>query len=292
MNWQEIMDSVTSDLIVAAVVGLTTGTLAFFGGKKKGESISVKAVERKNIIYQPLLEELEKQAYCEWGIIEKITSPRLDDCVINSYKYAFDEDLQMGMGRLYDLHNQFNEISTLGVAHKVSVDIFEKGYTALYGSIIEAIVPQETPDGDEYYEEILADPVLSIRSYYDEKSYKRLLEREGETDDIVVLQIGNSDEDEYADIYSDLKNMYDAALNTISYGVKYELPKQIIDTNLNPAEYMAYKYDFFKLFNAEEKIIKKYELKEEITLLSQVIVQQLKERIEKIVKTYEVEQIG
>ena len=65
----------------------------------------------------------------------------------------------------------------------------------------------------------------------------------------------------------------------------------VMEINIAPEEYIAYQYDFFEEFNKNEKVLKKYEIKEEIILLSQSLVQELKERIEKIVKIYEVEQI-
>ena len=50
-------------------------------------------MERKNKVFQPLVDELENQAYGEWGISQRLETPRLDECVINSYKYAFDDNL-------------------------------------------------------------------------------------------------------------------------------------------------------------------------------------------------------
>lgn len=54
---------------------------------------------------------------------------------------------------------------------------------------------------------------------------------------------------------------------------------------------MAYQYDFFKLYNNDERIIKKNKLYEEIVYSSQSVVQELKEIIYKIVRNYEVENI-
>lgn len=56
-----------------------------------------------------------------------------------------------------------------------------------------------------------------------------------------------------------------------------------------PEEYIALHYDFFDLYNADERIKKKYELREEIIYTSQSIVQSLKETIDQIIKIYEVE---
>lgn len=88
-----------------------------------------------------------------------------------------------------------------------------------------------------------------------------------------------------------MRNEYAGAFNTYINGQKYKLPECQLDISMSLEEYIAYKYDFFEIFNKEERIVRKYKLKEEITLLSQFIVHELKERIEKIVRIYEVEQI-
>lgn len=124
-------------------------------GRKKGESISIKAVERKNRVFQPLIDELEKQAYGKWGISEKLEVPMLDECVINSYKYAFDESLKQSLQQLYNLHCEFNNINALAVVHRVIEKIFEMGYEKLYGSIIDGVVSREVADGEYIDEEII-----------------------------------------------------------------------------------------------------------------------------------------
>ena len=58
-----------------------------------------------------------------------------------------------------------------------------------------------------------------------------------------------------------------------------------------PEEYMALNYDFFEIYNNDERIKKKYELQEDIIYTSQSIIQSLKEIICQIVQKYEVEEI-
>lgn len=92
-------------------------------------------------------------------------------------------------------------------------------------------------------------------------------------------------------IYGQLKRIYASALYVIINGKRYENAKPVIDLKMSPEEYMAYQYDFFKIYNADEIIKQKYELREEIIYTSQAIVEELKERIGKIVRVYEVEQV-
>ena len=218
MGWQEIAESILSEFIVGIVAALISGVVSFLRGRKKGESISIKAVERKKDLYQPLLDELEKYTHSEWSIAERIKTPLLDECVVNSYKYALEEEVQLKMQRLYKLHSQFEEINVLCVVHKVVGDIFEKGYEELYGSVVDGIVWHEISNGDGIEQEVYAEPINSIRSIYDEKAYRELLEREGAPDDDIFIQDKECDEGGYVLIYSVLKRLYSSALNTYING--------------------------------------------------------------------------
>lgn len=92
-------------------------------------------------------------------------------------------------------------------------------------------------------------------------------------------------------IYGQLKNIYASALNIIINGEQYKNRAPVIEMQMLPEEYMAYHYDFFKKYNDNEKIKQKYELREEIIYTSQAIIEELKERIDKIVRIYEVEKV-
>ena len=80
-------------------------------------------------------------------------------------------------------------------------------------------------------------------------------------------------------------------MHVVINGKKYIHPKPIIELTMLPEEYMALNFDFFAEYNNDDRIKRKYELREEIMYTSQAIVQTLKERIEKIIKIYEVEEI-
>lgn len=79
------------------------------------------------------------------------------------------------------------------------------------------------------------------------------------------------------------------ALNVIVNGEKYIKPKPVIELKILPEEYIALHYEFFEIYNNDERIKKKYELREEIIYTSQAIVQSLKETIDQIIKIYELE---
>lgn len=282
MDWNEILKEVISGSILIAVGGVA----GWLGGLFKGKKESSRAIERKNEIYQPLINEIEKYSDFDWSIREKIKVPFLKDIVNNSYKYGIKDEILTQCNHLFDTINDYNSVDSIRVAHSIIVGIFEKGYTEIYGSIIDGISYQSDRDGNEWEEEVIAEPIQVIRQSNYSKEIESLLYNEGMYSDEVCVDEENA---LYMPIYLQLERIYHLALNVIVNGEKYIKPKPVIELKMLPEEYIALNYDFFDLYNNDERIKKKYELREEIIYTSQSIVQSLKETIDQIIKVYEVE---
>lgn len=282
MDWNEILKEVISGSILIAVGGIA----GWFGGLFKGKKESSKAIERKNEIYQPLIDEIEKYSDFDWSIREKIKVPFLKDIVNNSYKYGIKDEILNQCNHLFDTINDYNSVDSIRVAHSIIVGIFEKGYAEIYGSIVDGISYQSDRDGNEWEEEVIAEPVQVVRQSNYSKEIESLLLNEGMYSDEVCVDEENA---LYLPIYLQLKRIYHLALNVIVNGEKYIKPKPVIELKMLPEEHMALQYDFFEIYNKDERIKKKYELREEIIYTSQAIVQSLKETIDQIIKIYEVE---
>lgn len=69
----------------------------------------------------------------------------------------------------------------------------------------------------------------------------------------------------------------------------YENIEPMYELNMLPEEYIALNYDFFEIYNNDERFKKKYQLHEEIICTSQAVVESLKEIIDQIIRVYEVE---
>ncbi len=189
---------------------------------------------------------------------------------------------------MFKLASEYNSIDPVRVAHSIIVDIFTKGYTEIYGSIVDGISHHTDHDGNEWEEEVIVEPVQIIKQLNNSKDIESLLRNEGMYSAEVCIDEENA---LYEPIYLQLKRIYASALNVVINGVQYKHPKPLFDLKMLPEEYMAYRYDFFKLYNINEKIKKKYELHEEIIYSSQTVIEELKEIINKIVKIYEVEDV-
>lgn len=284
MDWNIIWNDVISGAILLAIGSMG----GWFAGKLKGKKESSEAIKRKNDIYQPLLDELEKYSQHDWDILSKVESKLLKEIVNDSYKFGLSEDLQEKCDYLYQVMEEYNNINAVKIAHNVIVDIFTKAYEIIYGSIIEGISYHSDRYGNEWEEEEIVEPVKIIQEMHYMKDIENLLYNEEMYSDEVCIDYEN---DLYEPIYGQLKRIYSGALNVVINGEKYKNPKPIITMTMLPEEYMAYHYDFFQKYNSNEKIKRKYELQEEIIYTSQSIIQELKDIIKKIVRIYEIEKV-
>lgn len=284
MDWIEILKDVISGSILLAIGGLG----GWFSGLFKGKKESSAAIERKNEIYQPLIDNIEIYTTFKWSVLEKVKVNFLEDIVKDSYKYCLAVETQDKCNHLYNVVKEYNSIDLVKVAQGIIEDIFIESYETIYGSIIDGIAYHTDRDGNDWEEEVIAEPVEIIKQLNNTKDIESLLENEGMYSDEVCIEAENAI---YEPIYLQLKRIYASALYVVINGEQYKLPKPIIDLKMSPEEYMSYHYDFFEMYNSNEKIVKKYELREEIIYSSQAIVEELKEIINKIIRIYEVENV-
>lgn len=284
MDWNTILGDIISGAILLAIGGIG----GWFTGIIKGKKESSTAIERKNEIYQPLINELKKYSQFDWNIQEIIKIELLKEISNDDYKFGLSDELQKKCNDLYQLIENYNNINPVRIARSIIVGIFTDGYKIIYGSIVEGISYHSDREGNEWEEEEIAEPVKIIGELADEKNIRSLLSNEGMYSDEVCIDYENG---LFEPIYGQLKNIYASALNIIINGEQYKNRAPVIEMQMLPEEYMAYHYDFFKKYNDNEKIKQKYELREEIIYTSQAIIEELKERIDKIVRIYEVEKV-
>lgn len=282
------LGNITNDVISGAILLLLGGIGGWIGGLTNGKKKSSLAIERKKVIYQPLLDELVLYSDFEWDVFTDIKTVNLFEVVNNQYKYGMTGELQ---GKCIDLNNliiKYSKINLKNIAHAIIVQIFEEAYAEIYGSTIEGTIYRSDREGNEWEEEVIAEPIIFIQRFDYSKEIQSLLINEGMYSDEVCLDYENNF---YEPIYARLRDIYASALYVNINGEKYELPTPKFKLNMLPEEYISLNYNFFKIYNADEDIIDKYNIREEIIYLSQSIIQDLKEIIEGIVKVYEVEQI-
>lgn len=235
-----------------------------------------------------MINELKKYSQFDWDIQEIIKAELLKEISNDAYKFGLPNELQKKCNDLYRSIEDYNNINPVRIACNIIVDIFKDGYKTIYGSIVDGISYHSDRDGNEWEEEEIVEPVKIIEKMADEKIIKSLLNNEGMYSDEVCIDYENG---LFEPIYSQLKCIYASALNVIIDGERYKNRTPVIEMQMLPEEYIAYYYNFFKKYNDNEKIKQKYELREEIIYTSQAIIEELKERIDKIVRIYEVEKV-
>lgn len=246
------------------------------------------AIDRKNKVYQPLLEELEPYTESDWSILDDVNAEYLHTLVEESYKCPLPEKLQEECSDLDANICNYNQIDVVRVAHNIIIEIFKDAYEALYGSIYDGIFQYREYDGSVREDKKLATPIQLIEEGGFEELIDDLLYNEGMYSDVVLI---NREQQISEPIYGQLKEIYHQALNVWINEEKYSLPEAKIEIDMLPEEYIAYHYDFFERYNAHAEIKEKKKNREEIIYKSQGIVQELKEIIETIVRKYEMEKM-
>ena len=120
------------------------GIGGWFGGVIKGKKQSSMAVERKNQIYQPLLDEIKTYTTFDWSILINIKPDILKQVVCESYKFGLNEEIQNKCNYLYEVIQEYNNIKPVAVG----VDLLpEKGHVILsdikkieFGKVVNKIV--------------------------------------------------------------------------------------------------------------------------------------------------------
>ena len=265
MDWNTIWSDVISGTILLVIGGVG----GWFAGVIKGKKESSTAIERKNEIYQPLINELKKYSQFDWDIQEIIKAELLKEIANNAYKFGLPDELQKKCNDLYRSIEDYNNINPVRIARNIIVDIFTDGYKTIYGSIVDGISYHSDRDGNEWEEEEIVEPVKIVGEVADEKTIKSLLNNEGMYSDEVCIDYENG---LLEPIYSQLKCIYASALNVIINGEQYKNRTPVIEMQMLPEEYIAYYYDFFKKYNDNEKIKQKYDLREEIIYTSQAVI--------------------
>ncbi|MDV2581667.1 hypothetical protein [Alkalibacillus haloalkaliphilus] len=236
--------------------------------------------DKKDSLYQPLLNEIEELIKGKGEIVYDLDPALLEDVVINEYKYGVSRKLHKKCKRLYILIEEYNKIDVISVAHNIIVGIFKRSYEELYGSVIDDVSCVTDQHGNPFEIEHFVPPYESIQQYVDKQLITDLLKGEGMPEHNVCVDrnLGL-----YDYIYRELVMIFHSVLNEETNGRKHKLPKLQKEVSMQPEEYMAIN-NFFDVYNTDWRIRRKYDLKKQIIEESNCIIDDLKKRIRRIVK--------
>lgn len=279
------------DIKTIVITAFVTSVIQGFVGKifnNKNTKKVIDAINRKNNIYQPLIDSLEPISSYSFNIFMPIDYNFLEELVVNNYKYGLNVKFNDKCTKLLNNIYEYKKINIINVAHSVVVNQFKQGFKDLYGYIVDGTIYHTEHDGTEWEEEHEVEEIEIIERMSIEKELKNLIQRQGDEDYVIYID----DDVEYpVYLYSELVGIYNSALNVIIDGEKFKRELILKEWKGTPSEYIAYRYDFFEQFDKEERVMNKYKIREEITLMAQEIIQELKDIIAQIVKKYEKEVI-
>lgn len=275
------------DYALEVIVLLTSVIFSGVTGYFKRKKVSTDAINRKNNLYQILIDELSTMSSNNLDINNIIKCDFLYEVVNNDYKYAIDKDLAKELISLKQIIGFYNEFRLDYVAYNIIVRQFIQGFEDLYGSIIDGISYHYDLDGNEYEieEEVLELKILELMQP-DSTIDSLLNQLDGMPTYTIRLDDGIEDY-----VFEQVIEIYNIAFNSSYEGYKVPKRKMKIAWSGTASEYIAYNYDFKQAYDKDEKVILKNKYRNEIIFLSEIIVKKIKNKILKIVKKYEKEVI-
>lgn len=277
IDWNQIFQNLFTH-VLTAIGGILAGKIFEKKQVKKG-------IERKNTVYQGIVDTLEPYTHDNYSILDRLEVEPIINIVNDDYKNAIPPLVKEKCNELITKIHKYNDISAYEIARDIIIKIFEDGFTEIYGGTACGKRFIEIYD-DVIEEDVIYGPIEIINTMDMSRAIDELLAPVCMYNDEVII---DRVEDIREPIYGQLKEIYACALNYYENGKKYKLPEQKIKIQVLPKEYISYKYDFFGQFN--NKIATKKELKEDIMYGAQFIVQEMKDIINRIVVKYEVEEL-
>jgi len=269
------------ELTLAIVVWIITGIGSYIGGLIKGKKVSQDGIYVKDNELLPLINELKPYSNYELDALCKIEMKLVDSIALESFNSNTGEELINECKLLHNMVIDYNDIKIINVAHSIIVEQFKKGFVELFGYIIEGVSTHCDKDGNEYEIEHKVEELEIVEGHSHSNEIKTLLINEGMLSHEILV---DKEHNAYDYLYKEIVDIYSSALRRRQNNP----PKRdvLIDIGeLTPAEYIA-NYDFFEIYNNNEKVVMKYKIREEIILKSQSIIQTAKEMVEKINKQF------
>lgn len=282
MDWNNIWENTISGIFVVIFGGISAWIVYLLGirGKEKAQIASL----RKQEIYIPLKYELKGIIDMEHNIWKNIKTPEINKILENNDEFVVSKELYDKCNTLSDLVSEYNSINMYRVVADILSKRFEERYIQLYGSSTHTeFIYQEDFEG-----EIEAtDP--EITDFYETVRQKNVIDR---------IMNNSIDYEEYCNqkgYVSPFEEFYAILCASVlpkgenTYdGVKLK-EESIIQKKKTPAEYIAYGFKFFEIYESDINVNKKENLLDSIKSISVEIFEDVSSTIRNIGNKYEKE---
>lgn len=282
LNWNSILENTISGIFVV-IFGGVSAWIAYTVGLK-GKEKSQTASQRKQEIYIPLKYEIKNILDMPFDIWKDINIPEIDKILSKNDELVVPEDLCEKCAMIQQLVLLYRRINIYNIITNILLERFKERYLDLYGTTTHVEYMQQ-PDEDveidvEDYE---------IRDFYEVASDKRNI------DNLMKNDIGYEEychEENYVSPLEEFLSRMCASVlpqgeNTYR-GIKLD-DDSLKEKKKTPAEYIAYGFAFFSVFNNHKEISEKNELLAQIKELSLDLYEDVTIKIRSIGNKYEKE---
>lgn len=282
MDWNTIWENTISGIIVVIFGGISAWLVYSLG--IKGKEKSQLATQRKQDIYIPLKYEMKNITDMEYDIWKDIITPECDNVLEKNDELVVSSNLYEKCRSLKALVNQYNSINMYGVVTDILLNRFKEKYAQLYGSTthIEHI---SQPD----FESDIDVTDYEKQNFYETISQKCII------NNIMKNDVGYEDYCFQEQFVSPLEEYFSRLCASVLPRGEHTYKGIVLDDESikqkrkTPAEFIAYGFNFFEIYNNNPKVQAKENLLDRIKEQSLDIFEDLSIVIRNIGKKYEKE---
>lgn len=282
MNWNSIWENTISGIFVVIFGGISAWLVYSIG--IKGKEKTQLATQRKQDIYIPLKYEMKNLTDMEYDIWKDITTPECDNVLEKNDELVVSSNLYEKCRSLKALVNQYNSINMYEIVTDILLNRFKEKYAQLYGSTthIEHI---SQPD----FEADIDVTDYEIQSFYETISQKSII------NNIMKNDVGYEEYCFQEQFVSPLEEYFSRLCASVLPRGEYTYKGIVIDDESlkqkrkTPAEFIAYGFNFFEIYNNNPNVQAKENLLDRIKEQSLDIFEDLSIVIRNIGKKYEKE---
>lgn len=253
MDWNNIWESTISGIFVVVFGGISAWLVYSLG--IKGKEKSQLATQRKQDIYIPLKYEMKNITDMEYDIWKDITIPECDNVLEKNDELVVSSNLYDKCQSIRNLINQYNSINMYSVVTDILFNRFKEKYAQLYGSTthIEHICQ---PD----FEEDIDVTDYEIQSFYETISQKSII------NNIMKNDIGYEEYCFQEQFVSPFEEYFSRLCASVLPRGEQTYKGVIVDDESlkrkrkTPAEFIAYGFNFFEVYNKNAKVDAKEKL--------------------------------
>lgn len=291
MNWTSIGENIISNTISGLLVVVISGFFGFliyvFG--IKGKENNHNATERKEKIYIPLKDELQKIALFPDDIWKRITCPELLKAIEKDDEIGLSEDLYKKSQVLLELIDEYHGINLYYVVSNMLFNHFVDKFEQLYGYTKHQAKCWDRALQEEIEYEEWEPAIMNFReNVYARDIIDKIFESGKGKEDYFRECDGIGPVKEYlthlcASMLPKKEKMYER--------IRWDLVKceALENKKITPAEYIMKDYEFFDEFEKQEQVQKKIELADKIRANAHDLHEDVSMKIRYIVKKYELE---